>query len=57
MQQTRPTTTVRTAPAAPIPLWERRHLFVEPVYADSQPYDQLAVGGRFEGEDDGQDAA
>ncbi|MDX3232931.1 hypothetical protein [Streptomyces sp. ME19-01-6] len=37
MQQTRPIATGRPAPAAPIPLWERQHLFVEPVYADDQP--------------------
>lgn len=43
MQQTRPIATGRPAPAAPIPLWERQRLFVEPVYADEQPYDQPAA--------------
>lgn len=33
----RPTATVRTAPPAAAPQWE--DLFVEPVYADGQPYD------------------
>lgn len=55
MQQTRPTATVRTVPAAPIPLWERQHLFVEPVYADSRPYDKPAL--EAEGEADPSDAA
>ncbi|NUP35749.1 MAG: hypothetical protein HOY76_01680 [Streptomyces sp.] len=42
MQHNHPTTTVRIVPAAPIPLWERQHLFVEPVYVDGKPYDEPA---------------
>ena len=42
MQQTGPIATVRTFPAAPSPNWEG--LFVEPVYADGQPYDQDVPG-------------
>jgi hypothetical protein len=57
MRTNRPIATVRTGPTAPIPLWERDRLFVEPVYADDKPYDQPAAGGRIEDEDDGQDAA
>ena len=48
MQTNRPTTTVRIAPVAPKPLWEA--IFVEPVYAGGQSYDQPATD--VEGEDD-----
>jgi hypothetical protein len=53
MQQTRPLSTVRTAPVAPSPKWEG--LFVEPVYADGQPYDQDTP--RSEGDADDAPAA
>lgn len=54
-QSTRPITTVRTVPAAPIPLWERDQLFVEPTYSDGQSYDQPASDS--ENEDDRAPAA
>ena len=51
MRTNRPIATVRTVPAAPIPLWERDRLFVEPAYTDGHPYDQAPPD--VEGEDDG----
>lgn len=41
MQQTRPTLTTRSVPAAPAPRWEG--LFVEPVYTDGRPYQEATV--------------
>jgi len=53
MQQTRPIVTVHPAPAAPtpIPLWERERMFLEPDYADGQPYDQPAPVDDIEDDD------
>ena len=39
MQTVHPIKTVPTAPSAPSPQWQG--IFVEPMYADGQPYQEL----------------
>ncbi|MGY0065144.1 hypothetical protein ACWY4P_53485 (plasmid) [Streptomyces sp. LZ34] len=57
MHTNHPVTTVRTIPAAPIPLWARHHLFLEPVYADGRAYDQPAPDPEDQNDDGERPAA